>query len=119
MFGRNSFKAGRSIDPTLLLRFASAVGQTECVDLLLEPDVRTWEDKGREHRDLLDEAKQQGHTKLGRKLCYLWNRKLDAQSERVVADASRALLEPEPVGRAVPSYSYPFTRMLAPLPMTE
>jgi hypothetical protein len=120
MNDRNSFKVGRSIDPTPLLRFASAAGQIDCVDLLLKPDVRTWKDKGHEHRALLDQAKQEGDTMLEGKLLYLWNRKLDTQSQGVVADAGRALLEPEPAGRAVPSlYSYPFTCMRSSLPMTE
>lgn len=119
MNGRNSFKAGRSINPRPLLFFASAAGQTDCVDLLLEPDVRTWRHKSDEHRDLLNQAEQQGHTKLEEKLRNLWNRKLDAQSQGVWADAGRVLLQPGPAGRAVPSYPYPFTRMLSPLPMTE
>jgi hypothetical protein len=112
MNDRNSLKAGRSINPRPLLFFASAAGQTDCVDLLLEPDVRTWKNNSDEHRDLLNQAKQQGHTKLEGKLWILWNRKLDAQSQGVVADAGRVLLEPGSAGRAVPSYPYTFTRML-------
>lgn len=104
---RNSLKAERSIDHEPLLLFASAVGRTECVDLLLRRDVRTWKVGSPEHRDLLEKAKRRGDTKLEGTL-YSLSGKFDVQTQETVADATKGLLEPESARRAASSM-YPYS----------
>jgi hypothetical protein len=107
MNARNSPKAEGSIDHEPLLLFASSVGRTECVNLLLRRDVRTWKVGSLEHRDLLEKAKRRGDTKLEGTL-YSLSDKLDVQMQETLADATKGLLESESARRAVPSM-YPYS----------